>query len=232
MTRAAGWLRWPLIACGDSPRGREIGIAQGDAHLRQLVEREFDLALDDRPGGDARRGRHPLGDAFGLAFGSEAADRERSLADRVDLAIGAVQRGDEQKAAPQRLGVTQRAHRDVHARALAGERRQRGGDHHRGDVLGREVETARADPEALEHRLQALLGEGGVAQRVAGAVEADHQAVADQKVVAHPFEIGDVLEARVGQRGRRQQQTERKRAGRQQGGRCGNVMTGRRALHG
>ena len=62
------------------------------------------------------------------------------------------------------------------------------------------------DAEALEHRLQALLGEGRVVEAVAGAVEADHQAVADQLVVAHALDIDDVLDARgrgVGWRQRR-----------------------------
>jgi hypothetical protein len=41
-----------------------------------------------------------------------------------------------------------------------------------------------------------LLGERDVVERVAGAVEADDQAVADQLVLADPLEIGEVLDAR------------------------------------
>ena len=50
--------------------------------------------------------------------------------------------------------------------------------------------------EPFEHADQALLGEGSVAQRVAGAVEADNEAVTDQHVVANTFHIDDVLDAR------------------------------------
>ena len=51
-----------------------------------------------------------------------------------------------------------------------------------------------ADAHALEHRLQRLLGEGNVVQRVAGAGEADHEAVADQLILPHAFDVGEVRE--------------------------------------
>ena len=131
---------------------------------------------------------------------------ERALRHRVGLAVGAQQRGHQQRAAEQRLGVAQRAHRHVDAAALAGERRQGGGDHHRGDVLGVEVVAAGGDAQPLEHRDQALLGEHRVAQGVAGAVEADDQPVADQHVAAHALEVGDVLDPRGRRRRRRASQ--------------------------
>jgi len=53
----------------------------------------------------------------------------------------------------------------------------------------------------LEHGLQALLGEGGVAQGVARAVQADDDAVAHQLVVADALEGDDVLDPRPGRRG-------------------------------
>ena len=43
---------------------------------------------------------------------------------------------------------------------------------------------------------------GAVAQAVARAVEAEHDAIADQLVVAHAFDIDDVLQPRAGE-GRR-----------------------------
>ena len=60
----------------DALGGGEVGIAQRDADPLQLVELELDLALDDRAGGDPRRGRHAARDALGVALGDEAADRE------------------------------------------------------------------------------------------------------------------------------------------------------------
>ena len=47
------------------------------------------------------------------------------------------------------------------------------------------------DAEALEHRLQRLLGERDVVEGVAGAVEADHQAVADELVLADALDWRD-----------------------------------------
>jgi hypothetical protein len=69
-----------------------------------------------------------------------------------------------------------------------------------------------ADAHALEHRLQRLLGEGNVVEGVAGAVEADDEAVADQLVLPHAFDVGEVLDSRRrahGQRGQRQRHQRR-----------------------
>ena len=117
-------------------------------------------------------------------------------ADRVDIAVGAEQGRDQQGAAAQILGVAQRGDGDVHARALGGEGRQIAGDHHGGDVAGADGGAADVDAHALEHRLQRLLGEGDVVERVAGAVEADDEAVADELVLPHALDIGEVLDAR------------------------------------
>ena len=138
----------------------------------------------------------------GLAFGLEAGDRERALGDRIDVAVGAEQGGDEQGAALQVLGVAERGDRDVHPRALGAERRQVAGDHDGGDVAGADGGAADVDAHALEHRLQRLLGEGDVVQRVAGAVEADDEAVADQLVLPHAFDVGEILDPRGRARGR------------------------------
>ncbi len=58
--------------------------------------------------------------------------------------------------------------------------------------------VAGIDAEPLQHADQAFPGEDRLVQRVAGAVEPDHQAVADQHVLADALEIGDVLDARGG----------------------------------
>ena len=60
----------------------------------------------------------------------------------------------------------------------------------------RMVGAADVDAEPLQHRLQRLLGERDVVERVAGAVEADHQAVADQLVLPHALDVGEILDAR------------------------------------
>ena len=117
-------------------------------------------------------------------------------ADRVDVAVGAEQRRDQQRAALQALGVAERRDRDVDARALGAEGRQVGGHHHGGDVAGADGLAADVDAEPLQHRLQRLPGERDVVERVAGAVEADDQAVADELVLAHALDVGEVLDAR------------------------------------
>ena len=75
-----------------------------------------------------------------------------------------------------------------------GEGGQVGGHHHGGDVLGLHDLAAGVDAQPLQHGLDALLGERRVLQAVAGAVEADHQAVADQHVVADALDVDQVLD--------------------------------------
>ena len=132
---------------------------------------------------------------------------------RIDVAVGAEQGGDEQGAALQALGVAERGHRDVHPGALSGESRQVPGHHHRGDVAGADGGAADVDAHAFQHRLQRLLGERNIVERVASAVEADHKAVADQLVLAHALDIGEILDprGRVRCRRRYRQRDHRKR---------------------
>ena len=95
----------------------------------------------------------------------------------------------------QALGIAERRYRDVDAGALRAERRQVGGDHDGGDVAGAHGGAADVDAEPLQHRGERLLGEGDVIEGVAGAVEPDHQAIADELVLAHAFDVGEVLDA-------------------------------------
>src|SRR4029077_17831685 len=53
------------------------------------------------------------------------------------------------------------------------------------------------------HRVQALRRERGLRRLVAGAVEADDEAVADELVAAHALDAGDFLDAHRGAGGRR-----------------------------
>ncbi len=76
------------------------------------------------------------------------------------------------------------------------EGRQIGGDHDRGDVAGAQLLAADVDAEPLQHALQRLLGERRIVERVAGAVEADDEAVTDELVLADAFDAGEVFDAR------------------------------------
>jgi hypothetical protein len=59
------------------------------------------------------------------------------------------------------------------------------------------AEAVGVDAQPLHHRLDRLLGERRVLQGIAGVVEADHQAVAHQHVLAHALELDDVLDPRA-----------------------------------
>ena len=58
--------------------------------------------------------------------------------------------------------------------------------------------VAGVDAEPFQHADQRLAGEHRVVELVAGAVQADHQAIADQLVLANALDIGDVLDAHLG----------------------------------
>ena len=64
--------------------------------------------------------------------------------------------------------------------------------------LARARPPSRGDAEIFQHGADRLLGEGRVAQAVAGALQADDQAVADELVVARALQLSDVLDARGG----------------------------------
>jgi hypothetical protein len=101
---------------------------------------------------------------------------------------------------------------NVYAGALGGEGRQVAGHHHGRDVAGADGGAANVDAHAFQHRLQRLLGEGDVVEGVAGAVEADHEAVADQLVLPHAFDVREILDprGRVGRRHQRRQRDKRR----------------------
>ena len=183
---------------GNSPGGGEIRIAQRQLDAIFFAEFIPDFPLDDGPAGDAAAGGNALGDRFRLAAGLKTADRQLTLRHRIDLAVGAQQRGHQQGAAQQAIGVAKGADGDVDAAALAGEGGKGRGHHDGGDIFGIEARIRGLDTEPVQHRLQAFLGELSVLQRVAGVVEADHQPITDQHVVADAFDVDDVLDPRGG----------------------------------
>ena len=181
---------------GDALGRGEVGIAQRQAQMAELGERELDLALDDGAVGHPADGRHAARDLGCFALGLEAADGERALGDRVDVAVGAEERRHQKGAAEQAFGIAHGRGGDVDARPLGGEGRQVGGDHHRGDVAGADLLAADVDAEPLQHALQGLLGERRIVEGIAGAVEADDQAITDELVLANALDIGEVFDTR------------------------------------
>jgi hypothetical protein len=71
-----------------------------------------------------------------------------------------------------------------------------GGHHHCGDIARTDRLPANIDAKPLEHRGQRLLGEWDVVEGIAGAIEPDDQAIPDQLILPHAFDIGEILDAR------------------------------------
>jgi hypothetical protein len=136
---------------------------------------------------------------------------ERPLRDRIDVAVGAEQGRYQEGAAEQALGVAHGGGGDVDAGALRRERRHIGGDHHGRHIAGANLLAADIDAKPLEHALQGLLGEWRVVERIAGTVEADHKAIADQLVLTNTLDIREVLDARSRSRARPRARQHRQR---------------------
>jgi hypothetical protein len=130
-----------------------------------------------------------------------------ALGHGINLAVGCQHRGHQQGAAGQVGGVAEGGDGHVDPAAAAGEGGQLGGHHDGGDILGGELGhlVAGVHAQAFQHADQRFPGEHGVVQLVAGVVQPDHQAIADELVLADSLDIGDVLDADLG-------------AGRQRGG--------------
>jgi hypothetical protein len=176
--------------------GAEIGRVQLEMDELALPQRHRHFPFHRCAAGDAAH-RQMIHRHLGAGTGGAGADhRDIALGHGVDLAIGALHRGQDQGAALQALGVADRRHGDVDGLPGTREGGQAGGDHHGGDVLqlqglaGRQVDT-----QGGEHADHALHREGGLRGLVAAAVEADDDAVADQLVGAHAGHGGDVLDA-------------------------------------
>ncbi|MCY1414200.1 hypothetical protein D9M71_296430 [compost metagenome] len=202
-------------AVDDVLGGGEIRTVEVEGQAVALVEAARHRALHRGAGRHAAGGRHVDGDFRTVAaLGIEAADDEVALGDGVGLAVDTLQLGHQQAAAAQALGVADGGNGDVDGLAGLGERRQVGVHGDRGDVLQLHVAHVRRhlDAELRQHVVEGLQGERRLRGLVAGAVEADHQAVADQLVVAHALDGGDVLQA-FGLGGQAQQCTEQNHVG-------------------
>jgi hypothetical protein len=78
---------------------------------------------------------------------------------------------------------------------IAREGGQVGRDHDRGDVLGLELDrlVGGVDPQPLQHPDQRLARKYRIVKLVAGVVQANDEAVADELVGPDPLDVGDVL---------------------------------------
>jgi len=181
--------------------GQEIGLRQVPAQDLGLVEPGRDRALDAGAIGNAAHGGHVDRHARSVARrDAEASHGKAALGHRVDFAVGAVERGHDQRAAAQALGLADR--RDGHVDPLSrlGEGGQFRGDHHRGGVFQRRVHARRelkSEPSGNPAHGLGHVGEIVVAR----SVEADDDAVASQLVRADRLERAEIAHA-LGRRGR------------------------------
>ncbi len=189
---------------GDARRVGEIRRAERQQdRLPHRRDCAGELGLDDAAGRHAADGEVVHLHRVAALAAAEAAERERALGQRVDGAVGAAQRRRQQRAALQAARVADRGGGDVETAAAARERRQFGGDEDGGDVFDLDLLAGHEHAEALEHVGQRLRREHRLAA-VAALVEADDEAVADERHRRRALQRRDVAQAdgRVG-RGRR-----------------------------
>jgi hypothetical protein len=125
---------------------------------------------------------------------STVADRDIALRHRVDLVVGTAKRSHQQGSAADGLRLAHRRNGDVEPLARLGECRKLGRDHDGRRILERRVDAGRkAEAEARGDALHAL---GRIFEAVvAGACEADYDAVARKLVGAKTLERAEVLNA-------------------------------------
>jgi hypothetical protein len=179
----------------------KVRVLQEEPQHAVVHELRGDLALDDGPAADHAHGRMVLrdGGAAGPAGpAGEAADGDRALGHGVDAAVGAEERGLEEDAALEGLGIAQRGDGDVDPRAGLEEGPDVGRHHDGRRVLGGEILDVLRDAVALEEVDDAVQHRDRVA--VALPRQAGHEPVADQLVVPAALDQGDVLDPRGARR--------------------------------
>jgi hypothetical protein len=127
-----------------------------------------------------------------------ATNEDITLGDGVNLAVSALQLRHQQRTAAQAFGVAHRRNRHVNRLARLGIGRKVGRNHHGGDIL--ELQLLRLflrqiHPHLRQHVADGLGGERGLRGLVAGIVEADDDAIADQLVAAYALNAGQILDA-------------------------------------
>ncbi|SRR5258708_27253240 len=132
-------------------------------------------------------------DLFGVTHAARrvAADSERALRGGVDLAVCAVERGQQQHATFQTLGVANRSYGNVHGRSGTGKGRQVRSDEYGSYILDPHGVRGNLHAHALQNSGQGLDGEDRLLF-VAGAVQSDDHAVADQGIFTHAFDTGEI----------------------------------------
>ena len=128
--------------------------------------------------------------------GAVSAQGHRSLRFAVDLTVRRVERCQQQGAALQAGSVADGGDGHVNLRAGTGERRQRRGYEHRSDIL--HADRCRRNLHShLEQNVAQRLGAEHGLPPVARARQADHHSVANQRILAHPFNAGQIADGNM-----------------------------------
>src|SRR5690606_33649543 len=168
--------------------GGESGTLQIEDKSAALGESIRHFTLDNGAVGNApgTRDIHRDSRAVGTV-GTETADYELTLRQRVYLTVRTFKCSHQQCAAAKAFRVTHRRHGDIDGLSGLDERRQAGVNADGGDVLQLEVGAGRNhDAELLEHIAERLRREWRLRGLVAGTAETDDKAVADQRIRSHP----------------------------------------------
>ena len=120
------------------------------------------------------------------------------MADRIDFIVCALERGEDERAALETLGIPDGGDRDVDGRAISrkggqGRRYEHGSGIVRLDVLALHVHA-----KALEHIGEGVFGEGRIPDRIARPIQVDHDAIADQVILPDTFDIDHIPDAGLG----------------------------------
>ena len=189
----------------DAQRRGQVGIAQAEPErIAGFVEAERDLLLHDRAVGDLARGGDAAGDRGGRASRRDGAGRDRALRDGINIAVGGEQRRHQQRAAGQvrwhrpsaetatsmRLPLWVKAGSSAvtitAARFLVSSLA----------TWSRVLTPSRSSMPISDSRVNTALSSLSPVP-----AQADDQAIADQLVGPHAFDVGDVLDPDLTERG-------------------------------
>ena len=118
-----------------------------------------------------------------------------ALSHCIDLSVCPLQRGEDQRAALQALGVADRRNGDIDQLSGTGEGRQVGRYHHGGDVFQLQgLGCRQIGPHRRQHVDHALHGKRRLRGLIAGAIQTNHEAMANQLIAAHAGNRRNILD--------------------------------------
>ncbi len=117
------------------------------------------------------------------------------MRDRINLAVAGPQRRHDKRAAEKACRVADGGDVDVDLRSGPCKRRQCRGDDNGGDIPGPEIFALHVDAKPFKKPGKYFLRIRRISETVARAVQADHEAIADEIVRPHAFDCDNILQA-------------------------------------